>query len=208
MKHAKISILALLAVFVLSVPVFAIVEEPAPTPPPPEPVVQEPAPTPTPTPPPPQQQQQVPTPTPVPTPAPGPKPDPKRVQACKKRQAQIQNKTAKYVENAEKYQAVVDKLFERVDGFYESGQLTVDNYGELKTAAEVARAQAQKNIGVLKALGGAVDCTSPDVATQGVQAFRGAAGDAKTQLRNYSTSIKNMISAMQSEYSNANGGGE
>ncbi len=201
MKHAKISILAFLAVFILSVPAFAIVEEPTPTPSPSEPAMQEPAPNPAPKP----ARQQAPAPAKQ-APVGNPKPDTGRVKACEKRQEQIQRKTAKYIQNAQKYQSVVDKLYERVQGFYETGQLTVGNYIELETAAGQAKSQSQASIQSLGEMGGAVDCTDPDVATQSLKAFRGLAGQTRTELRSYSTSVKNMISAMQSAHSNANGG--
>ncbi len=130
-----------------------------------------------------------------------------RVAACEKRQESIQKKTEKYVDNAGKYLGVVDKLSDRVQSFYDDGQLTALNYEELAKAVETARGNAEASVNTLGELDEDVDCENPDAA-KNVSAFRGGAAQTRALLHEYSTSVKNLISAMQSANSNANRNGE
>lgn len=125
-----------------------------------------------------------------------------RTRICERRKDAFEKRAEKFVANAEKYQSVVDKLFERVQGFYESGQLTAPDYDALVAKANEAKTQAEDSIQTLKDTEINIDCENPSVA-ESVATFRGVAGQTREALHNYSTSIKNIISAMKS----ANAGG-
>ncbi len=130
-----------------------------------------------------------------------------RVAACEKRQTALHTKTDRYQDNAGKYLGVVDKIFDRVQSFYDNEKLTAPNYDELVATATLAKSEAGASIDTLGEFEEVVDCEDPDVAKD-VSAFRGGASQTRELLHAYSTSVKNVISAMQSVNSNANQNGD
>ncbi len=121
-----------------------------------------------------------------------------RMAACEKRQAKITSAMSRISAQATKHVGTFDKIYERVQKFYDKGQLTVDNYDELN--AEVAEAQAAATLeaSVLSELNVEVDCENPDVAGT-VATYRDSAQAAKESLKAYRSTLVDLISSLKAE---------
>ena len=126
-----------------------------------------------------------------------------KLDACEKAQTRINNRIDKISENAANIKSVIDKKYERVQEFYESGQLTTPDYDELVAAIELAKANSEASLEALASYEVDVDCTSEDAAAQ-LDAFRAAAAQAKEDLKTYRKELVALISALQSANSNKN----
>lgn len=126
-----------------------------------------------------------------------------RAAACERLKGALNKKIDKYVANSDKYLGVVNNLFDRVQSFYDEGKLTAPNYDELVATAEAAKVEATASLVTLSELDFELNCDDPDVAGS-IASFREAASQTRVLLREYSSSVKDIISALQSVNSNTN----
>lgn len=126
--------------------------------------------------------------------------------ACEKAQSKINNRIDKISENAANIKSVIDNKYERVQAFYETGQLTTPDYDTLVAAIELAKANAESSLETLANYEVEVDCTSEEAAAQ-LDAFRAAASQVKEDLKTYRKDLVALISALQSANSNKNRNG-
>ncbi len=129
-----------------------------------------------------------------------------RTAACERLKGALNKKIDKYVANSDKYLGVVNNLFDRVQSFYDGGKLTAPNYDELVATAEATKVEATASLATLSELDFELNCDDPDIAGS-IAAFREAASQTRVLLREYSSSVKDIISALQSVSSNTNQNG-
>lgn len=120
-----------------------------------------------------------------------------RKDVCGKNKDKLTRSMSKVSEQATRHMETFDSIYERVQGFYESGKLTTADYDQLDQAATDAQSQAYAEIMSLEELAGEVDCDNPDVAAS-VTAFKDAAGGAKESLKQYRRSLVDLISSLKS----------
>lgn len=117
---------------------------------------------------------------------------------CEKRQDVLQRNIPRMASGATNVKKAFDTIYERVQGFYDSGQLTVENYDELTASIDVAQAEAAAAVTAAENFSFELDCEDPDVATQ-LDSFRLAVTEAKDSLKVYRDELVDLISAMRAE---------
>lgn len=122
----------------------------------------------------------------------------KRKEACEKRVSKLSSSMDRISTQATRLLGVMDDFYAKVQGFYESGQLTVANYDELNANVETAKANAELEISALGELNTDIDCNNPDVSST-ISAFKGSTNAAKDSLKEYRKSLVALISALKSE---------
>lgn len=122
---------------------------------------------------------------------------------CEAREAKLQALVPKLSNSATRLKGVIDKVYERVTGFYASGQLTVQNYEELVEAIELAKANSESSLEALGSYEFEFDCETAGVGQQ-LDAYRTAVKETRESLRAYHKSVVDLISSLQSEHSRAN----
>ena len=121
----------------------------------------------------------------------------KRQEICEKRLGLIETKISGFADRATRLQGVIDKIYLRVQGFYDSGQLTVSNYDELNAAVESAQLNASTEIAALTELStDDIDCTDPNVSVK-VASFKDGLGDARDALKAYRKALVELISSLR-----------
>ena len=126
-----------------------------------------------------------------------------RKTACEKRQTKITAAMTRISTQASKHVETFDKIYERVQGFYEKGQLTVANYDELNAAVSDAQAAASLEASVLSELNVEIDCDNPDVAGT-IATYRNSAKAAKESLKTYRSALVELISSLKAEVAQQN----
>lgn len=122
----------------------------------------------------------------------------RRQEACERRVEKLDSTMDRIESQANRLLGVMNSFYLRVQGFYDSGQLTVANYDELDTAVSDAQANALTEIAALSELNVDVDCTDEEVAVS-VGAFKNSASSAKESLRSYRAALVELISSMKAE---------
>lgn len=121
----------------------------------------------------------------------------RRQAACERRVEKLEKSMERITTQATRLLGVMDSFHEKVEGFYDKGQLTVSNYDELSANVDSARDAATTEIEALEELNEEIDCTDPEVVVN-VSAFKGSANAAKEALREYRKSLVELISSMRS----------
>jgi hypothetical protein len=127
----------------------------------------------------------------------------RRQAACERRLERINAVMDNLSRQASNHLIVFNRFYDRVQEFYDSGQLTVSNYGELKAAADASKDAAALEIEALVQLDVEVDCTDPEVAVK-VGAFKDSAEAARDALKTYRKSLVELISSMRAEAAEQN----
>ena len=132
-----------------------------------------------------------------------------KLKACENREARIEAIMARSITRAEKQLALFTTIAERVKAFYAEKGRVVANYDELVAAVDDAKAEAEANLETLKIL--EFDCSAEDPKGD-VEAFKLALKSINQDLKDYRTSVKNLIVGVKSAQSTAaqqeNGGEE
>lgn len=120
-----------------------------------------------------------------------------RVQSCNARSTALSNKLTKKVADAKRHKAVFDKILTRVQEFYDSKKLNTPDYAELLASAKEAGQKATESLNTLEAVDVTINCDQPgDVAIK-ISTFKEALGLTRQNLKDYRTSIKNLIVAIK-----------
>lgn len=122
---------------------------------------------------------------------------------CERHKARLEAAIPRLGTHASRHLAVIDKIYERVQGFYESGQLTVSNYEELKATIDAAQVDASAAVTALQEYQIEVDCESEDVGEQ-LDGVREAANQAKEALKTYRKALVELISSLRAEAAEQN----
>lgn len=88
-------------------------------------------------------------------------------------------------------------IAERVQNYYQANNLTLNNYGELTTAIETTRTQAQNTLRTMVQNGGEFACNSEDPHAYANQ-FRNSFNGTVDGLKAYKTAVRNLIVAVRS----------
>ncbi|MGH7158249.1 MAG: hypothetical protein ACREGD_04255 [Candidatus Saccharimonadales bacterium] len=115
---------------------------------------------------------------------------------CERRQQSLAKVMPRLAQGATSVKQSFDIAYERVVGFYESGQLTVSNYDELVGNVEAAKANAASAVSAAENYQFELDCENPNVGEQ-LDAFRLAVDEAKAALNEYRQALVELISAMR-----------
>ncbi len=119
-------------------------------------------------------------------------------QVCEQRQERLQEKIPNLARSATALQAAMDSIYERVQGFYESGQLSVNNYDELNDNVASAQADAAAAVEAATEFEFELDCENPNVGEQ-MDSFRQGVVEAREELKVYRSELVELISALRAE---------
>lgn len=123
-----------------------------------------------------------------------------RQDVCERQQDRLEEVLPRMATSAVRLLDVMDNMFDRVEGFYESGQLTVANYDELAGEVEDARTKAETAVEALEAEESEfeLDCDQPGIGKQ-LDGYRQLVGEARDDLRDYRDALVGLIQALRSE---------
>lgn len=124
-----------------------------------------------------------------------------KLRVCEQRKSKIQAIMNRSVTRAERQLGLFTKISDRVKAFYEDKGYNVANYDDLVAAVEAAKANAEANLETLKDLD-SFDCDSEDPKGN-VEAFKLAIHSINQDLKDYRTSVKNLIVGVKSAQSTA-----
>lgn len=119
-------------------------------------------------------------------------------EVCERRQQQLTQVMPRLATGATSVKSAFDTIYSRVQGFYESGQLTVSNYDELKAEVDAAQAEAAVALAAVDSYEFELDCENANVGEQ-LDGFRTAVSSAKESLKAYRQALVNLISALRAE---------
>lgn len=126
-----------------------------------------------------------------------------RQKACTARKNAMQKRLSAKVTVAEKHKELFDKIFTKVQNFYNQKGLSIDNYESLVEAVEDAQADTTEKLLALKSIDTSVDCSDPNVANT-ISTFREALGATRDSLKTYKTTLKELIAAVHQAAESAN----
>ncbi len=118
-----------------------------------------------------------------------------RQKACIAKKNSIQKRLSLRVTLAEKHKAVFDKIFQKVQNYYNEKGLNTDNYDTLVEQVEDAQASTNEKILALKSTNVTIDCTSPSV-TSTLSTFKEALVATRDSLKTYRSSLLELIQAV------------
>lgn len=122
-----------------------------------------------------------------------------KLKVCEQRKAKITAILNRSVTRAERQIELFTTISTRVKDFYAAKNLTVANYDELVAAVDAAKADAEANLATLKSLA-TFDCDAEDPKGN-AEAFKLALESIRQDLKDYRTSVKNLIVAVKSSQS-------
>ncbi|MEX2012293.1 MAG: hypothetical protein WD970_00855 [Patescibacteria group bacterium] len=118
-----------------------------------------------------------------------------KADVCARRQERLNNVVIRLHNQATRLKTVIDTMFIRVQGFHDQGQLTVENYTELKAAVDTASADADAAVSAVETFTITIDCQNAKLGEQ-LDGFRTAIKDTRTALKDYRKALVDLISAM------------
>ena len=127
-----------------------------------------------------------------------------RQKACTAREANLNKKIANYNTRATKALAKYDSVFTKLQAFQATENLTVPTYDALVTEANAKKDAATAAVNALAAVSVDIDCTSEDPAAS-VLTVKTAVETAKSSLKEYRTSVKNVLVALMTAKSGNDG---
>jgi hypothetical protein len=116
---------------------------------------------------------------------------------CERKQAQLEAVVPRLSNSSVRVKDAIDKVYERVQGFYESGQLTVENYDELDAVVAERKAASEVSIAALDSATVEYDCENPSFGQQ-LDGYRLLVRDSRDNLKEYRSALVDLISAMRS----------
>lgn len=132
-----------------------------------------------------------------------------QLRACENRKTKISATMTRSITRAERQLALFSTIADRVKAFYVDKGYSVDNYDDLVAAVDAAKADAQANLETLKGLSD-FECDAEDPKGD-IEAFKLALRSINQDLKDYRTSVKNLIVGVKSGQSSSTGredGGE
>lgn len=117
---------------------------------------------------------------------------------CEARKARLETRIPKLSKSAVTVKGVIDRMYEKVQGFYEDGQLAVSNYEELVAAIELAKSESETSLEALESYEFEVDCESETIAAQ-IDSYRTAVKEAREDLKSYRGALVGLISSLRAE---------
>jgi hypothetical protein len=120
---------------------------------------------------------------------------------CERRHQTLETVMPRLNQGATSVKASIDTVYTRVTNFYESGQLTVDNFEQLVSNIETSKANAETAIATNENLTFTFDCENPSVGQQ-LDDYRTSAH--KVTLKAYRQSVVELVSSMRAAASTQN----
>jgi hypothetical protein len=117
---------------------------------------------------------------------------------CERRAEHFSQLIPRLATGAASLQTAMDTVYERVQGFYESGQLSVANYDELKANVDAVQLEADAAVQAAATYEFELDCATPGAGQQ-LAGFRVAMSEAREALKDYRTELVALISALRAE---------
>lgn len=124
--------------------------------------------------------------------------DTARKTKCENVERNVANRAANFVRHAERHLEVFDKIAERTKAFAIEKDKQPDNYDALVSEAGAKRAQAVTDIESFKSMAAQFDCDSDNPTAAG-KVLKEQAKVVRASLKEYRTSIKNLIVGVKSE---------
>ena len=121
----------------------------------------------------------------------------KRLEACKKKEARINQSMQKIAERKTKQVEVFNKIAERTMNFYEEKGLTLANYDALVTDVTAKEAIVEAEIANLKSSTVDFKCDSDDPLKVS-DVFKSAREGVVTAMKEYKTAVKNLVVGVKS----------
>lgn len=121
----------------------------------------------------------------------------KRLEQCQKREARINEKMQKIAERKAAQVEVFNKIAERTIAFYEENALVLSNYDELSADVSAKKGVVEAEIANLKSTVVDFECDSEDPLKVS-EAFKSAREAVVTAMKDYKTSVKNLIVGVKS----------
>jgi DNA repair exonuclease SbcCD ATPase subunit len=115
---------------------------------------------------------------------------------CENRESRLQSLQPRLNNRATEIKTRLDQRYERVVEFYNSKNVTADNYEALIQAIEVAKANTASAISTMEDYKFNVDCSSEIVADQ-LATYREATSAAKASLKEYRSKIVDLITSIK-----------
>lgn len=115
---------------------------------------------------------------------------------CERRQQSLVKVIPRLAQGAKSVKSSIDTVYARVASFYEQGQLTVANYGELVDNVESAKANAEAAIAAIGSQKFELDCGNAGAGQQ-LDGYRLAVQSARSALKDYKKALVELISAMK-----------
>lgn len=115
---------------------------------------------------------------------------------CERREQQLNQLIPSLSRQATSLLGTIDSVYSRVQQFYDTGQITVENYDELTASVDAAGEDAAAAVQALSDYGFNLNCSDPKTGDY-LESFRIAASEAKEALKNYRAELVNLISALR-----------
>lgn len=119
------------------------------------------------------------------------------VERCERNQSKLEDLLPRLSNSATAQTRVLDTMYERVAGFYETGQLTVENYEELVAAIETQKMEAADALSILSASTVELDCDQSGLGSQ-LSEYRESVAVVRDEVREYRAALVDLIKAMKS----------
>lgn len=130
-----------------------------------------------------------------------------KMDVCERRQEHLSKMRPHLAQGATSVKKAIDKVYDRVVGFYESGQLTVENYEELVANIEAAKAAAEEAQAAVASYTFEIDCENPKLGEQ-LDGYRMVVKEAKNSLKEYRKALVELIKSMRAAAAVENSSGQ
>lgn len=120
-----------------------------------------------------------------------------KLQICNNRKANIDKRVARISERVTKHLALFDSIAERAQAFYVAKGNTLENYDALVADMATKKTAAKAAVATLEAQKGSFDCERVDP-KGAITTYKSTLTDTIAVLREYRTSIKNLIVGIKS----------
>lgn len=119
-----------------------------------------------------------------------------KAEVCERRQEQLEKVLPRLSKGAETVLERLDTVFERVEGFYAKGQLTVADYDAKVEAIVAAQATATTLVEGLNDDIPTIDCASVELGVK-LDTYRSATHEAREALKAYRATLVDLISSLK-----------
>jgi len=125
---------------------------------------------------------------------------------CEKRQERLQQLMVRMEDRAVAMKDRLDTVYERLTGFYDKGQLTVNDYEAKLSAIETVRRQSAASVNLLSSSGFDIDCTSNGIGQQ-LDEYRLMVKGVRQNLKEYRKTLVDLVSSMRAAAAEGNNEG-
>lgn len=128
-----------------------------------------------------------------------------RIAACTSRKDSVQSSMQTVRLRGESFKQKIDYYVNRVDKLVTSGYLTIADYETVRLALDLAEAEAQTDINVVKALRAEFDCQDPDSVRESIDTYKAAVNNFRESAKTYLTTAKDFAAAVKASLESEEG---